>query len=250
MAWERMLEEDRTGKRPLYRKRGWRREERNKEKEIKNSSWIRRFGGQTNNFTIFCPMSPGGRLASKWRQVLQEMRTSSGGLVRGYVAEQSGTPLGSILYSSQPGEVDSCGQADCNPCRRGTSKKLSCRKVTRGGQVYSCTCLTCREDGRESWYHGETSRTQFSRQREHENGRVKKKESNALNKHEQLHHPGQKADFQFQVERTFQDPASKQLYEGVCINRSPSTPGFLMNSKAEYKQGEVARVEVVRGLGS
>ena len=27
-------------------------------------------------------------------------------------------------------------------------------------------------------------------------------------------------------------------------------PGFLMNSKAEYKQGEVARVEVVRGLGN
>ena len=101
VAWERLLEEDRTGERPLYRERGWRSKERNKDKN--KSRWFRRLGGQTNNFTLFCPMSPGGRLASKWRQVMKEMRTSFGGLVRGYVAEQSGTLLGSLLYSSQPG---------------------------------------------------------------------------------------------------------------------------------------------------
>ena len=53
----------------------------------------------------------------------------------------------------------------------------------------------------------------------------------------------------YQTDKTFSDPSSKQIYEGVSINRSPSTPGFLMNSKTEYRQGEVARVEVVRGLG-
>ena len=34
-------------------------------------------------------------------------------------------------------------------------------------------------------------------------------------------------------------PVSKQIYEGVSINHSPSTPGLLTNSKSEYKQGEV-----------
>ena len=79
-------------------------------------------------------------------------------------------------------------------------------------------------------------------------GLAKNKENNALAKHKQLHHPDFTAEFQFETEKSFSDPASKQLFEGVSINRSPSTPGFLMNSKAEYKQGEVARVEVVRGL--
>ena len=170
-------------------------------------------------------------------------------MIRGYVAEQTGVPLGFLLYSSQQGEVDSCGKEDCNPCRRGTSRKLSCRKVTRGGQVYSCTCLTCKEGGEVcSHYHGETSRTLYSRQKEHMVGLAKNKENNALAKHKQLHHPDSTAEFQFETEKSFSDPASKQLFEGVSINRSPSTPGFLMNSKAEYKQGDLARVEVVRGL--
>ena len=41
---------------------------------------------------------------------------------------------------------------------------------------------------------------------------------------------------------------SHQIYEGVCINNSPSTPGYLMNSRAEYEQGAVARLNVQHGL--
>ena len=43
---------------------------------------------------------------------------------------------------------------------------------------------------------------------------------------------------------------SKQIFEGVSINNSPSSPGLLMNSKAEYRQGEVARVVLVRGFAN
>ena len=64
-AWERMLVEDMTGVQPLYREREWRREERDKQKERKKSRWFRKLGGQTNDFTVFCPCSPGGRLANK-----------------------------------------------------------------------------------------------------------------------------------------------------------------------------------------
>ena len=147
-AWEKTKEDDRTGVKPLYRELGWMRMERNKTKERNKSRWHRRLGGQINDFAIFCPMSPGSRLAGKWKEVVDQRRSNFGGLIRGCVAEQTGFPLGSLLYSSQPGEVDSCNKEDCNPCRRGTSRKLSCRRVTRGGQVYSCTCLTCKEEGR------------------------------------------------------------------------------------------------------
>ena len=41
----------------------------------------------------------------------------------------------------------------------------------------------------------------------------------------------------------------KAIFEGVSINNSPSTPGHLMSSKTEYKQGQAARVVLVREPG-
>ena len=40
----------------------------------------------------------------------------------------------------------------------------------------------------------------------------------------------------------------EKMLEGVSLNNSPSDPELLMNSRAEFHQGQVARVEVVRGL--
>ena len=54
--------------------------------------------------------------------------------------------------------------------------------------------------------------------------------------------------FVFEAEKFFKDAVSHQIYEGVCINNSPSTPGYLMNSRAEFEQGSVARVVVTHGM--
>ena len=181
---------------------------------------------------------------------MEEVKTSSGGLIRGYVAEKSGIPLSSLLFNNQLGESDNCGKADCNPWLRGTTKRLSCRKVSRGGMVYSCSCLSCKQavEEKESWYHGRSARTLYTRQGEHCAGYGAKKPDNALFKHAQLHHPGEVPVFQFQAEKFVPDATSAQIYEGVSINHTPSTEGYLMNSKAEYQQGEVARVVMMRGL--
>ena len=80
-AWKNMLELDRTGERPLYWERAWHRAERNKEGEMTKKHLLRNLGGQENNFTVFCPMLPRGKLAAR------------------YVAEQSGVPLSALLYS-------------------------------------------------------------------------------------------------------------------------------------------------------
>ena len=124
--------------------------------------------------------------------------------------------------------------------------------MSRGGQVYSCHCLTCEgrggEERVESWYHGETSRTLYTRQKEHLKGYLFKKTDNALFKHKELHHPEANPEYEFRPEKHFTDPVSKQIFEGVSINTSASSPGYLMNSKSEYKQGEVARVVLIRGL--
>ena len=249
-AWEKQVEMDRTGERPLYRPREWQKEERAKKKEFKSRGWFRKLGGKTNDFSLFCPASPGGRLAAKWREVVEEVRESSGGLVRGYVAEKSGTPLSALLFNNQPGEKDLCDKDDCNPCRKGTTKKLSCRKVSQGGMVYSCSCLSCKQavEVKVSKYHGRSARTLYTRQSEHISGCMAGKVDNALFKHTQNFHQGVMPEFEFQAERFFSDATSAQIFEGVSINNTPSDEGYLMNSKAEYQQGEVARVVVMRGL--
>lgn len=49
----------------------------------------------------------------------------------------------------------------------------------------------------ESWYHGETSRTLYTRQLEHFAGLQGRKENNDLHKHQELHHPDTNPEFEF-----------------------------------------------------
>jgi hypothetical protein len=238
----------------MYRGRSWRTEERRKEKEKKKSGWYKKLGGKSSDFPLFCPASPGGRLAERWRKLVEEVRKSSGGLVRATVVEQPGLPLSALLVDNLPGEHDLCSRTDCNPYKSGTTKRLSCHRKTLGGMVYQCCCLTCKKRGEEegqerlALYHGRTSRCFVTRQKEHFDGQAAKKEDNPLWKHQELFHAEEECKFEFTAEKFFREPVMHQIYEGVCINRSASTPGYLMNSRAEYEQGQVARLVVAQGL--
>ena len=88
-----MKEDDETGAKPLYRERGWK-------KWRKRRKWYRRLEGQLNNFTVFWPMSPVSRMASKRKKVVEQFTSSYVVLIRRYISEQTGVPLGSLLYSS------------------------------------------------------------------------------------------------------------------------------------------------------
>ena len=73
-------------------------------------------------------------------------------------------------------------------------------------------------------------------------------ENKPLLKHNSIHHPGKRVKFEIRKTGSFRDPLSRQVNEGVRINNSNSNPGFLMNSKAEFHQGQVPRVVVTSGL--
>ena len=136
------------------------------------------------------------------------------------------------------------------------SRRMSCRRSSLGGMVYNVQCMICKmivnpekpDENIKCMYHGRTCRCLYSRQKEHNSGAEGKREDNALYKQMQLFHPNQASSFVFEAEKFFKDVASHQIFEGVCINNSPSTPGYLMNSRAEFEQGSVARVVVAHGL--
>ena len=59
-----------------------------------------------------------------------------------------------------------------------------------------------------------------------------------------------KVVYSFEPTRFFRDPLARQVNEGVRINDSlaEGTLCALMNSRAEFRQERVPRVEIVRGL--
>ena len=49
-------------------------------------------------------------------------------------------------------------------------------------------------------------------------------------------HPNQTPKFVLEAEKFFKDVASHQIYEGVCINNSKSTPGYLNSNKGAWPE--------------
>ena len=163
------------------------------------------------------------------------------------IVEQGGTPIKNILCMKSPAEINECGKVDCPVCLSGKSKKKNCVKVTQGGAGYIIRCVTCRDRQVKAVYHGETGRTLYSRLTEHKKGHQKKVETNPLYKHDQEAHDGDTAEYSYEPMAFFRDPLTRQINEGVRINSSLGMY-TLMNSKAEFRQGSVSRVEVMRGL--
>ena len=87
-----MLIEHEAGRRPVNRKRTWREEERKENKWRKKLGWFKAAGYST---VIFCPYTPNGELATKWREVEARGATTRGWRFK--VVEQGGRKINSIL---------------------------------------------------------------------------------------------------------------------------------------------------------
>ena len=122
-------------------------------------------------------------------------------------------------------------------------------KDIKGGIGYEIQCLECDENGKKSLYHGETSSTLCARIKEHlHQSRVTSNENKPLLKPSIIHHPGKQVRFKITKTGSFQEPLLRQINEGVRINNNTSDPGFVINWKAEFHQGQVLRVVITSGL--
>ena len=72
-------------------------------------------------------------------------------------------------------------------------------------------------------------------------------ESSFIYKHQVEKHNSQPAKFEMKVVKSFKDPLSRQVTEAVMIKNHKGT---LLNSKAEFYQPSIIRVqqEIVNGL--
>ena len=146
--------------------------------------------------------------------------------------------IGKMLQRPNPSASDGCGKEECTMCSQPGGGKM-CHKLNA---VYK---YECNLDGYS--YIGETSRNFFSRNQEHEENYLNKRPESFINNHQAEMHGGQDPDFKYSVLKTFKDPLSRQICEGVQIRR---LSGGVLNSKLEQdgaaSESSSSRLGIVR----
>jgi hypothetical protein len=247
VGYQRQVEADAKGDKPLYRPREWRQEERRKRRGLRRAAWFR-----PADTVLFLPATPNSELAGMAREVLAEEGSRLGITVR--VVETAGVSLKRQLVRTDLGAGDPCPQKDCTLCLTNPGQGGGLTHH-RSGALYTGTCRVCSEgdgDGGNTFsavYTGESGYSAYTRTLEHAEAIVKKKEDNAFAKHLEEYHPereGEPEAFTFKVERTFAKPMERQVAEAVKIHRCGAD--FVLNSKSEWEQPVTDRVVVAREL--
>ena len=177
---------------------------------------------------IIVPSTPGGELARALREICEDEKE-----MKFKIVEKGGMTLGNLLQCSNPTASDDCGKADCYMDNQPGGGKL-CHK---SNVLYEWVCRACEN---KFIYTGETSRNFYTRSKEH----LDKAENDQLNSfisnHQLLKHSlSDTPDFKVRVLKSFKDPLSQQVYEGVYIRRQE---GFTLNTKQDYYQASTYRM--------
>ena len=234
--WDRMMEEEDAGVRPMYRPREWKENERRLAKEKKRQNWHQSKEGQVSAPLIIDPTA--GNLAAELKDVCRKFEEVTE--MRVAVQERAGNAI-KHLAKPEPLKIPGCGREDCFPCQ--TSGPGKCEK---NGVGYKIQCETCRRAGRVSVYDGETGCNCYTRGKQHAASLRLEDEENALWKHCLVEHDGMKAEFSMKQTNVFNSCLARQVNEAVRIEMS--TADCVLNSKAEFHQAPLVRVVPVTGL--
>ena len=231
-----MKEEETEGRRPVFRPKGWEREERKINKRKKKHSWSSK-GGYTA--PIMVPPTPNGELAKILREIAEGDAQEG---IRFKIVETGGRTVKSMAQSSNPTATPGCADADCLPCKDGRGTGGMCRQ---SNVQYSMECKQC-PDTDPTVYIGETSRNLYTRAKEHADKCYGMKADSFMWQHQVDRHEGAEADFTAKVTQSFRDCLSRQVSEGVYIRRSEKE---VLNSKSEWHQPALWRVqnELIKG---
>ena len=198
-GWDKMVTEHEAGRRPINRSRNWQGENRRQEKTRKKNNWYKTGGYST---VIFCPYTPGGELAKKWREI--EAREAETRGWRYKVVEQGGRQIRSIVCKNP--WTGPCNDVDCYVCTTGGSG--NCRQP---GCTYKVQCLACKERGPDTvpdseevggsrqgqgevgvpciaLYHGQSGYSANVRGGDHQDDQRTNKTSNAMIRHNNIYH--------------------------------------------------------------
>ena len=228
------------GKRPLYRSKMWRKNERAREKRGKKTSWYKKKLSEKEGeevekdkqykSVLFVQPTRGSKLKKLYEEAVSKSKCEV------KVVERAGVNVRNKLQKSYPFELEKCGCEDCFVCESGG--KGNCK---RDNVTYE---VVCERDGCNHVYIGESCRNAYSRGREHLDGLTKKRENSVFYKHIKENHVGTITNttchgFRMNVTKCHTTAMSRQITEGVRIENS-SRP--LLNSKKGYRANNLLRL--------
>ena len=113
---------------------------------------------------LFVPRSERGTLTERLRKEEEVISCQSGYRVK--IVERGGTKLGDMLIRSDPFAGADCRRKDCYQC---LTKSITCKWIPcwRRNSTYMATCFRCKEKGVVAVYHGETSKSLYTRALQH-----------------------------------------------------------------------------------
>ena len=160
-------------------------------------------------------------------------RVSSGKSVR--LVEESGQQLRSILCKADPWSGTSCRRPQCTTCPGEERARGKCRDRNL---VYMNTCKECKKMERTSRYIGETNRSLWERNLEHQADALNPAKKSHIRDHVTTHHPQMLQNmlevFSITVIKPTRSALQRQVREAVEIARDRSY--ILLNSKEEYNR--------------
>ena len=209
-GYDRMMEVERGGGRPVNRPRSWDEDERQKKKELQSKRWFRKGGFDV---PLFVPHTPGGELEKRIRE--KEAQNNQGRKVRFKIVAKAGVTLEQKLRRSNPWAGGNCGQDGCFPCR--AEGGGDCRKESI---TYTLWCEECRvEVHRVVEYKGESGRNGYCRGSDHlSNLAARSEERSVLWRHSVEVHSGREdVPYQMRITGHFPDALDRQIAERVQI---------------------------------
>jgi hypothetical protein len=239
-GFEKMINDDKTGAKPLFRTRNWNRKEREDKKRNSKLNWYKNHKNPNVSYksVLFVPPTPGGLLTKLMKIREEEINRNSQERIK--IIEKSGQNIENILVKKDPFKKENCSEKLCPICKN-TDKKLDvyCNTNNVG---YKWQCNTCKSRNRTMVYEDETSRSARMRGIEHVQAYKRKAPDSVMYKHKILEHQNEDMDFVMEITGVFKDALTRQAEEGVRIHGRKGDE--LMNSKSEFNHPPVARVVV------
>ena len=207
----------------------------------KSKPRIKRLSGSTKHqrsqpkAVVFIPRSEGGQLLKLLRTAETDLEKAN---PRGYrklkVIEQGGLKLKHALTNPDPWGNMGCHRPQCTTC----TQEDQMGKCKARNQVYQNVCRLCEEKGTSTRYLGETSRSLWERNGEHQSDALNRGSLSHMRDHVQEHHPERLGDileiFSMRRVKSCTSALQRQIREAVEIGGNSGSS--LLNSKREYNR--------------
>ena len=226
-AFNTLKNDEKDGKRPMYRRKTWKRAERRKENQKKKADW---YNKEKYESVLFIPPTPSSSLKTEIEKEIQKLK------IKIKVIEKSGKSIKKTTQKSDPFGKTKCTKKECWICK--AENGGNCRTP---GVTYKVTCATETECNKA--YTGNTARSAYTRGEEHRRDFENKVETSVLWKHHRENHAGRDAIYKIDIiDKCRNNPLERQLYEAVRIRRMDTTTS--LNNKGEWNAIKLPRMQI------